>query len=285
MYQISSERSTLESFISKPRIEKKCAFPRISSLILFVVLCQDVVRANRASYRRYNRAYSPLQPLNPTSANNKLDFHLSSTFASEWSVGSETGSGMKKEQWTRYGHSLESSPVLVLNANYQVLSHEPLSLWSWQDAIRAVWGDKATVVSEYPDILIRSVSTSFFLPSVIALKTYQRKSEKVPMLSRKYVLIRDGYTCQYCSNRYGAERLSLDHIWPRSKGGKLTWENTVCACLECNSRKGSTPPDEIERNLGMRLKKKPHEPTFAELQYKAKKYKNRESHPHWNDYL
>ena len=94
-----------------------------------------------------------------------------------------------------FGNSLENSPALVLNADYTPLSHTPLSLWHWQDALRSVFSNKAVVVSEY-NVLIRSVSCSFKIPSVIALKNYHKKPNNVPIMTRKYLFIRDGFRCQ-----------------------------------------------------------------------------------------
>ena len=97
------------------------------------------------------------------------------------------------------GKNVENSPALVLNADYTPLNHLPLSLWSWQDALRAVFNDKAVVVSEYSDLCVRSVSCSFRLPSVIALKRYHHVINKVPPMSRRNVYIRDGFKCQVCT--------------------------------------------------------------------------------------
>lgn len=94
------------------------------------------------------------------------------------------------------GIKIEQSPSLVLNADYTPLSHLPLSLWSWQDTLRAVFSGKAVVVSEYKDLLVRSVSCTFPLPSVIALKNYQRMPNQVPVMSRRNLYIRDGFKCQ-----------------------------------------------------------------------------------------
>jgi hypothetical protein len=95
------------------------------------------------------------------------------------------------------GKSLDHSPALVLNADYSPLSHHPLSLWSWQDALRAVFNGKAIVVNEYTNLLVRSVSCEFRLPSVIALKQYQKiPDHRIPAMSRKNVFIRDGFRCQ-----------------------------------------------------------------------------------------
>ena len=94
------------------------------------------------------------------------------------------------------GIRIEQSPSLVLNADYTPLSHLPLSLWSWQDTLRAVFSGKAVVVSEYKDLLVRSVSCTFPLPSVIALKSYQKMPNQVPVMSRRNLYIRDGFKCQ-----------------------------------------------------------------------------------------
>lgn len=94
------------------------------------------------------------------------------------------------------GVRIELSPSLVLNADYTPLSHLPLSLWSWQDTLRAVFSGKAVVVSEYSDLIVRSVSCSFPLPSVIALKTYQKVPSSAPVMSRRNLYIRDGFKCQ-----------------------------------------------------------------------------------------
>lgn len=96
-----------------------------------------------------------------------------------------------------FGVSLESSPSLVLNADYTPLSLLPLSLWHWHDTLRAVWNGKAVVVAEYPNILVRSVTTSFSLPSVIALKKYHRKPDgEIATMNRRNLYVRDGFQCQ-----------------------------------------------------------------------------------------
>lgn len=181
------------------------------------------------------------------------------------------------------GVSLDSSPTLVLNADYTPLSQVPLSLWSWQDSLRCVFNGKAVVVSEY-NILIRSVSCSFRLPSVIALKQFHKKPNYVPMMTRRNVLIRDDFCCQYCNEKFSPSELSLDHLVPRSKGGRLTWDNTVTACYSCNFKKGNTLPEDLPK-LGMRLKKLPYPPSAHELQHKGKSFRKANYHPHWNDFI
>ena len=96
---------------------------------------------------------------------------------------------------------LDKCPALVLNADYRPLSYYPLSLWCWQDAVRDVFLDRVTIVSEY-DREIRSPSFSMKLPSVISLKKYIKPSE-FPNFTRFNVFLRDRFSCQYCGSRIG----------------------------------------------------------------------------------
>ena len=80
------------------------------------------------------------------------------------------------------------------------------------------------------------------------------------------------------------KELSLDHVLPRSKGGKLTWMNTVTACNTCNFKKGHTLPEDLPR-LGMRLKNLPRIPSYSELQFKARLYSKTQVHPHWDHFI
>lgn len=93
-------------------------------------------------------------------------------------------------------NNLDNSPTLVLNADYTPLSYIPLSVWCWQDTLRAVFSGKAVVVAEYSNLLVRSVSCSFKLPSVIALKDYHKKPSNSPVMTKRYVFIRDNFRCQ-----------------------------------------------------------------------------------------
>src|SRR4051794_29424458 len=131
-------------------------------------------------------------------------------------------------------------PVLVLNADCRPLSYYPLSLWSWQDAIKAVFLERVNIVSEY-DRVVRSPSHELRLPSVVSLKTYV-KPARTPAFTRFNVFLRDRFTCQYC----GADNdLTFDHLVPRSKGGHTTWDNVVTACSSCNLLKGGHLPHEV----------------------------------------
>ena len=98
-----------------------------------------------------------------------------------------------------------------------------MSLWSWQDAVKAVFGGKVTVVDVYPDITIRAASLEIPLPSVIALTDYVSLKNQRPAFTRRNVFLRDQYKCQYCNDRFHTADLSLDHVHPRCMGGQLTW--------------------------------------------------------------
>ena len=100
---------------------------------------------------------------------------------------------------------------------------------------------------------LRSARSAYPWPSVLRLKAYVHVPFRRILLTRRNVLRRDGNRCQYCGSR---ERLTLDHVLPKSRGGPDTWDNLVAACGECNHRKGGRLPDEA----GMRLRRRPAEP-------------------------
>jgi hypothetical protein len=118
--------------------------------------------------------------------------------------------------------SPESCPALVLNADFRPLSYFPLSLWSWQDTVKAVFLDRVSILSEY-DRVVHSPSFKMKLPSVIALKEYIATS-RYPAFTRFNVFLRDSFSCQYCGHRRPTPDLTFDHVVPRSKGGRTVWE-------------------------------------------------------------
>jgi 5-methylcytosine-specific restriction endonuclease McrA len=91
------------------------------------------------------------------------------------------------------------------------------------------------------------------IPSVIRLLEYRRIPHQTRALSRKNILMRDRYTCQYCHRTMPSSELTLDHVVPRSRAGETTWENLVACCHPCNNRKGNRTPDEA----GMKLARMP----------------------------
>jgi 5-methylcytosine-specific restriction endonuclease McrA len=179
---------------------------------------------------------------------------------------------------------LDRHPALVLNADYQPLTYLPLSLWSWQDAVKAIFSGKVTVVDVYPDVTIRAASLELPLPSVIALNEYVPTYQSRPAFTKRNVFLRDEYRCQYCADQFHTRDLSLDHVVPRCRGGRLTWDNAVTSCRHCNGRKGSLDVTQLGR-VGMRLQRSPHVPTPYQLAAIAARMLPRKVHPTWEPYL
>jgi 5-methylcytosine-specific restriction endonuclease McrA len=151
--------------------------------------------------------------------------------------------------------SPDGLPALVLNADYRPLSYYPLSLWSWQDAIKAVFLDRVNIVAEY-EHAISSPSFSMKLPSVVSLKTYVKPS-RYPAFTRFNVFL------------------------PRRCGGTTTWENIVAACSPCNLRKGGMLPAQAR----MWPQQKPYRPTVQDLHNNGRLFPPNHLHESWMDFL
>ena len=146
---------------------------------------------------------------------------------------------------------LDSVKSLVLNYSY-----EPLQFCSAKRAIIMVLTGRAEFL-ESDGFVVRSPSTTFRLPAVIrVLKMVKRAHRKGVSFSKKNILRRDNFTCQYCG--VSNHSLTVDHIMPRSRGGKTSWTNVVVACKPCNLKKGSQTPSET----GMKLIRKPAKPEY-----------------------
>ncbi len=96
---------------------------------------------------------------------------------------------------------------------------------------------------------IRTVRFHIAVPRIIRLAIYDRLPQQTVKLNRRNIYARDGSHCQYCGKKFPTTELSLDHVVPRSLGGKTTWENVVCACLNCNIRKGGRTPEQAGLTL------------------------------------
>jgi 5-methylcytosine-specific restriction endonuclease McrA len=138
------------------------------------------------------------------------------------------------------------SKVLVLNASY-----EPLNICTWRRAVVLLMKGKAEQIEHNGKL----VYTNFPVPTVIRLRSYVKIPYKEISLSRRNLLHRDGYTCQYCGDR--RHDLTIDHIIPRSKGGTDSWENVVAACLKCNVKKGDRTPKEANMALSTTPRRPP----------------------------
>ncbi len=179
-------------------------------------------------------------------------------------------------EFLRQPGALKHNPALVLNADYRPLSYFPLSLWCWQDAIKAAFLDRVSIVAEY-ETEVHSPSLSMKLPSVVVLRDYV-KPARFPAFTRFNLFLRDEFTCQYC----GAKgEMTFDHVIPRSRGGKTTWENVVAACGKCNLKKGNL----TVRQAGMTLHRFPQRPTSGDMQNKGRKFPPNHLHESWMDFL
>jgi len=146
--------------------------------------------------------------------------------------------------------NLNARRVLVLNAGY-----EPLGLTSIRRGVVLVQNRTADAVSLSQQFL-RTPSSRIPVPSVIRLRRMIRRPAGRLSLNRQNILRRDGFTCQYCGARHKV--LTIDHVIPRSRGGRDSWENLVAACLDCNVRKGDRTPEEA----GMPLLRQPGPPGY-----------------------
>ena len=166
-------------------------------------------------------------------------------------------------------NNLLSSAVLVLNANYS-----PMTICTAKRAISLYFLNKIDVLSNYDD-KINSPSLSLDLPSVIKIKTYIKNNNIAVEISRKNILARDGYKCQYCGAQSNA--LTVDHVIPKFRNGLDSWENLVAACKNCNQIKGEKTPEEAK----MPLLKKPKRPN--RIHYFQRLVKKKQAD--WRPYL
>ena len=175
--------------------------------------------------------------------------------------------------------ALQSCPALVLNADFRPLSYYPLSLWPWQEAVKAVVAERVNVVSVYNQ-KIHSPSSEMALPSVISLKEYIPTSRR-PAFTRFNVFLRDRFACQYCGDSFPTHDLTFDHVIPRSRGGRTTWDNVVTACSPCNLHKG----DHLPHKIHMYPLVRPTEPTSFLLQEHGRAFPPNYLHESWRDFL
>lgn len=172
--------------------------------------------------------------------------------------------------------NLRDYPALVLNADFRPLSYFPLSLWPWQEAVKAAYLDRVVIVAEYEE-KVHSPSVSLAIPSVVVLKDFVKPARSVAF-TRFNLFLRDSFTCQYC----GAKgEMTFDHVIPRSKGGRTTWENVVAACGPCNLTKGAR----TLRHVGMTLRRKPRRPSPEELKNSGRRFPPNHLHDSWMDFL
>ncbi len=192
------------------------------------------------------------------------------TAVSHEAMERELERAMERTNAERAAKSGLQSPVLVLNRSFQPVRittarhaftllylgraraldarYEPVDFEQWS-AVAPSIGDDAIGTPRGP---IR-------VPRVLILSGYNRVPSAPLRLSRRNVFLRDAFTCQYCSGRPPLRDLNLDHVLPRSRGGKSSWDNLVTSCRTCNVKKGHATPEEC----GMIPRSKPHRPNWS----------------------
>ena len=138
---------------------------------------------------------------------------------------------------------VDSTRTLLLNQGY-----EPIKIVSWQRAMTLVTLDKVEVIEEY-DAQIRASSMVVQVPAVVRLRRAFRRHAKPVKFSRVNIYARDGYRCQYCAAKCAIDQLTYDHVIPRSRGGRTTWDNIVSCCYNCNANKANRTPGEARMTL------------------------------------
>jgi 5-methylcytosine-specific restriction endonuclease McrA len=161
--------------------------------------------------------------------------------------GSENTSSVTTHTGTK--KNWQNVQVLVLNQNY-----EPMLVTNAKKAIILVICGKAEII-EKNSRLIRSISLALPMPSIVRLLRFVHVPRKRIVLSRRNVIKRDHQTCQYCGSKTGP--FTVDHVIPKHRGGPDSWENLVCACVRCNTRKGGRSLEESN----MRLLREPKKPS------------------------
>ena len=138
---------------------------------------------------------------------------------------------------------LYSGVASALDSQYQTFDFD-----SWAD-LKAYEGEDC----------IRTVKSVLRIPRVLVLHAFNKIPQRKTRFSRRNIYTRDQFTCQYCTKVFPRHKLNLDHVIPKVQGGKTTWENIVCSCIDCNMRKGGRTPEQA----GMRLMRKPRCPPWT----------------------
>ena len=166
------------------------------------------------------------------------------------------------------------SPVLVLNRLWQAIhvtsARRAFSLlYQGQAQVVQTDGDNKFNTHDFAswhdisrrepeDEMVQTVAFRIRIPRIIVLLVFDRLPRKEVKFTRHNIFERDRNTCQYCGSKLDRRELNLDHVLPRDKGGQTTWENIVCSCIPCNTRKGNRLPEDA----GMRLIKPPQKPRW-----------------------
>ncbi|RTZ88787.1 MAG: HNH endonuclease [SAR324 cluster bacterium] len=165
--------------------------------------------------------------------------------------------------------------VLLLNQDGNPLTLWPLSTLSWQQAIKALYLDKVTVLRSYDDWICHSQHLALPVPSVVMMARYHQQQGTVNF-TRRNIFLRDRFHCQYCLHQFSADHLTIDHVIPKSQGGGMRWKNVVAACHKCNLSKGA--------NI-VHPSQTPFEPNYWQMVKIAKTLHIKIPHSSWQEYL
>jgi 5-methylcytosine-specific restriction endonuclease McrA len=166
---------------------------------------------------------------------------------------------------------MDNISVLKLDSSFK-----PLEIISWEEAFLLTWLNKAWAV-EYSGQWVHSATKAFQVPSIIVLFRYIEEKFFTLPCTRMNIMIRDEKECQYCLNAFRELDLTIDHVIPRSKGGKTVWTNVVMACKPCNQQKR----DLLLENTTLRLRRRPQKPSYRSIIKKRIKTSNFK----WKEYL
>jgi 5-methylcytosine-specific restriction endonuclease McrA len=168
------------------------------------------------------------------------------------------------------------APVLVLNRNWTPIHttsvKEAISLvakgsakiidpTTFEALTLASWDDVSKSRAKFGDSVVRSCHLALVPPEVIVLTNYDKLGERSVVFSRRNLFKRDRYTCQYCGCQPGPRELTIEHVFPKSRGGVSSWTNCALACVPCNKRKANRTPEEA----GMNLRRVPKKPSWKAL--------------------
>lgn len=167
------------------------------------------------------------------------------------------------------------SDTLLLNTSGQPISSFPVSTIDWRRAVKLFFLDKVTVIEWYEDWEISSPTFSMQVPATVMVKDYQKIKHHVKF-SRQNLALRDEFKCGYCEIQHRFDELTIDHVLPRSKGGRTTWTNTVIACKTCNVAKGS----EL-----WAPRRKPEVPDYYRMAALRSRFPFQVKHASWLDYI
>jgi len=190
--------------------------------------------------------------------------------------------------------SVLDANVLVLNRNYhaiRVISARRAFSLLYKNIAEVIhfddeqmcpydfesWVELSRLREQFPpaedDDYVKTVSVDIRVPRIIRLLFYDRLPRRAVKFNRRNIFARDENRCQYCGRKFSTTELSLDHVVPRHRGGEATWENIVCACTDCNVKKGGRLPSEAHMKL-VRLPVKPKRPPLLHVRLRSSKYRS-----------